>query len=81
MKPLFINQTKPILESESVASSFKVKADFHVFSDQEWMAIRHRQMEVAPNCIFPARERRSVTHYLTSIGAVLSALVKLPVRL
>ena len=67
--------------NQTLTSPHETKRELHIFSDQEWMAIRHSQMDVAPNCIFPARERKSVAQYLATIGAVLFAFVKLPVRI
>lgn len=62
-------------------SSGEIENSLHTFSDQEWLAIRHQQMDIAPNCIFPVREQRSFSGFLHSIRALLVTAVKLPVRL
>lgn len=61
-------------------SSAEIENSLHTFSDREWMAIRHQQMDISPNCIFPFREQKSISYYLHSIRAILVAAVKLPVR-
>ena len=81
MKPSHLFGITMKQANETVSSPLEAKRELHIFSDQEWMAIRHSQMDVASNCIFPARERKSVAQYLATIGAVLIAFVKLPVRI
>lgn len=52
----------------------------HFYSDQEWMAIRHEQMNITSNCIFPARERRSMAAYLQLFRSFLVFAFRLPIR-
>lgn len=53
----------------------------HVFSDSEWMAIRHLQMDIAPNCIFPRREQKSVAQYLQLFRTIIAAAIRLPLKM
>lgn len=53
----------------------------HVFSDSEWMAIRHLQMDIAPNCIFPHREQKSVAQYLQLFRTIIAAAIRMPIKM
>lgn len=57
------------------------KTSPHVFSDSEWMAIRHLQMDIAPNCIFPRREQRSVAQYLQLFRTIIAAAIRIPIKM
>ncbi|MBK9729832.1 MAG: hypothetical protein IPO83_00810 [Chitinophagaceae bacterium] len=73
----------PLPLAQYEKNNFSTEANensFHVFSDREWMAVRHQQMDVAPNCIFPARERKSMANALHVIFLVLATAFKLPIR-
>ncbi|MEO6168799.1 MAG: hypothetical protein ABIO46_04485 [Chitinophagales bacterium] len=62
-------------------SSEEIENSLHAFSDREWLAVRHQQMDVLPNCIFPVRNQVSISTFMRSLRAVLVAAIKLPVRL
>lgn len=57
------------------------KTSHHVFSDSEWMAIRHLQMDITPNCIFPRREQKSVAQYVQVFRAIIAAAIRLPIKM
>lgn len=67
----------PLLRKPAVAD----ESSPHVFSDSEWMAMRHQQMDIAPNCIFPRREQKSLAQYLHLLRAFVAAAIRLPIRM
>lgn len=78
-----MNASQPVFQSRSGNNHSTNGSEYtgHFFTDQQWLAVRQSQMDMAPNCIFPARDRRPLSQYLQSIRMVVTTLIKLPVRL
>jgi len=49
-------------------------------TDPAWLQLRKQQMDISPNCIFPARHRTSLYKRLGSLRSFLALIVRMPIR-